>query len=62
MADTQTAPGETEATVLKSISVPVTKAKSTVDIVIADIPDDVYQEALALGLKEFINQIGRAHV
>lgn len=56
MADTQTTQDEAETGVLKSISVPVTKAKSSVDIVIADIPDDVYQEALALGLKELVNR------
>lgn len=59
MADTQTTLDEAapqDAATVRSITVPVTKAKSTVEIVLADIPDDVYQEALALGLKELVNR------
>lgn len=51
-AEVQATEGET----ITSFDVPVTKAKTTVNIVIADIPQDVYIEALALGLKEIINR------
>lgn len=57
MADTQV---ETEANeqgdVVTTLVIPVTKAKSTVEVVLADVPTDVYMEALALGLKELMNR------
>lgn len=58
MADTQTGlEAELESPGVKvSLTIPVTKAKSTVEIVLADVPQEVYEEALALGLKEIINR------
>lgn len=57
MADTQTGLDQApDDNVVKTFDIPVTKAKSTVNIVIADIPNDVYMEALALGLKELVNR------
>lgn len=42
---------------IKLVTIPITKAKGTVEIdVNNDVPDDVYAEALVLGLKELANR------
>lgn len=42
---------------IKLVSIPITKAKGLVEIdVNNDVPDDVYAEALVLGLKELANR------
>lgn len=59
MADTQEGQTETPASdgpVVNTLTIPVTKAKSTVEIALSDVPNDVYMEALALGLKELVNR------
>ena len=50
MAEAQAAP------TIKTINVPITKGKTTMAVTLADIPDDVYQEALLQGLKVLLNR------
>jgi hypothetical protein len=38
------------------VNVPITKGKTTMAVTLADIPDDVYQEALLQGLKVLLNR------
>lgn len=37
-------------------TIPVTKGKASIEINVNDVPDDVYKEALLLGLKELVNR------
>lgn len=37
-------------------TIPVTKGKASIEINIDDVPNDVYKEALLLGLKELVNR------
>jgi len=50
MAEVEAAPTITE------INVPITKGKTTMRLVLADIPDDVYQEMLLQGAKVLLNR------
>ena len=50
MAEAQAAP------TIEIINVPITKGKTTMAVTLADIPDDVYQEALLQGLKVLLNR------
>lgn len=60
MSDTQTvedsASSTTTAASAEVYTIPVTKAKQSIEIAIDDVPDDVYKEALLLGLKEIVNR------
>ena len=38
------------------VNVPITKGKTTMAVTLADIPEDVYQEALLQGLKVLLNR------
>lgn len=54
--DTTTTPAATPAPEKTIYTIPVTKAKASIDIAVDDVPDDVYKEALLLGLKELVNR------
>ena len=50
MAEAQAAP------TITVVNVPITQGKTTMAVTLADIPDDVYQEALLQGLKVLLNR------
>ena len=50
MAEAQTEP------TIKTLNVPITKGKTTLAVVLDEIPDDVYQEILLQGLKVLLNR------
>jgi hypothetical protein len=52
MADTE---AQAPATITE-LNVPITKGKTTMRLVLADIPDDVYQEMLLQGAKVLLNR------
>ena len=53
MAEPQT---ETATSVVKVLNIPITKGKTTLQVNVDDIPDDVYTEVIMQGLKVLLNR------
>lgn len=57
MTTNETTLGDAKPEPTKTIyTIPVSKGKASIDIAVDDVPDDVYKEALMLGLKELVNR------
>lgn len=52
MAEAQTG----DAPIIKTLNIPITKGKTTLEVNLDSIPDDVYQEILLQGLKVLLNR------
>lgn len=54
--EAETTSGQASVTEPTFYTIPVTKGKASIEINIDDVPNDVYKEALLLGLKELVNR------
>lgn len=54
--EADTTSGQAPVTEPTFYTIPVTKGKASIEINIDDVPNDVYKEALLLGLKELVNR------